>query len=82
MYDDVLWSAAVPVVGHDPSRVADDDWPPPYCVRDVISGSVKIYHHGMMRPATLDECEGLEPAAVWDLHPVVDRLMGLRQGPS
>ena len=35
-----------------------------------------------MRPATLAECQGLEQAAVWDLHHLVDRLMGVLPGPE
>jgi hypothetical protein len=82
VYDDVLKSNEVPVVGHDPSASPDDDWPPPNCVRDPISGATKIYHRGVMRPASSEESEGLEPAAVWDLHHLIDRLMGVRQGPG
>jgi hypothetical protein len=78
VYDDVLKSSSV--VGHDPSRDPEEDWPPPYCVRDVISGETKLYHKGVMRPARTEECEGLEPAAVWDLHHIIDRLMGMRDG--
>lgn len=80
VYDEVLKSSQV--VGHDPSRDPEEDWPPPYCVRDAISGDVKLYQKGVMRPATAEEFEGLEPAAVWDLHHLVDRLMGMRQGPG
>jgi immunity protein 26 of polymorphic toxin system len=80
VYDDVLKDS--PVVGHDPSRHPEEDWPPPYCVRDPISGEVKLYHKGAMRPASAEECEGLEPAAVWDLQHLVDRLMGVREGPG
>jgi hypothetical protein len=31
--------------------------------------------HGAIRPATPKECEGLEPAAVWEPEHVADRLM-------
>ena len=82
VYADVLTSEEVPVVGHDPSQGPDDDWPPPYRVRDPISGAMKIYHFGLMRSATPEECAELEPAAVWDFHHLVDRLMGVRQGPE
>jgi hypothetical protein len=82
VYTDVLNSEDVSVVGHDPSQGPEDDWPPPYCIRDPISGAMKIYRHGHMRPATTEECEGLEPAAVWDFYHLIDRLMGVRQGPE
>ena len=82
VYADVLKSEDVPVIGHDPSQGPDDDWPPPYSVRDPISGAMKIYHHGLMRNATAEESAELEPVAVWDYHHIVDRLMGVRQGPE
>jgi len=63
-------------VGHDPAQGPEDDWPPPNSVRDPISGAMRIYHHGHMRPAAPGEAEGLERAAVWDLHHLIDRLMG------
>lgn len=75
VYDDVLRADDVPVVGHDPSVDPDDDWPPPYCVRDPLSGEVSIYHHGALELATEEQCRGLEPAAVWDRHHLVERLM-------
>jgi hypothetical protein len=76
---DVLTSEGVSVVGHDPTRDPEDDWPPPNSVHDPISGVVSIYHHGQMRAATAEESEGLEPAAAWDLHHLIDRLMGVRK---
>lgn len=82
VYYDALTSESVSVVGHDPSQTPEDNWPPPYCICDPISGVMRIYHHGHMRAATPEECEGLEPAAVWDLHHLIDRLMGVRQGPQ
>ena len=82
VYADVLNSEAISIVGHDPSQEPEDDWPPPYSVRDPISGAMKIYHHGRMRAAAPEECKGLEPAAVWDFNHLIDRLMGARQGPD
>lgn len=76
---DVLTSEGVSVVGHDPTRDPEDDWPPPNSVHDPISEVVSIYHHGQMRAATAEESEGLEPAAAWELHHLIDRLMGVRK---
>ncbi|WP_413250889.1 Imm26 family immunity protein [Sinomonas flava] len=75
IYDDVLRSDDVPVVGHDPSLDPDDEWPPPMSVTDPITGSVRVYERGIIRPARDEELTGLEPAAVWDLHHVIERLM-------
>src|SRR6516164_9012531 len=44
VYDDVPGSEGAPVVGHDPARGPEDDWPPPNSVRDPISGAMRIYH--------------------------------------
>jgi len=82
VYEDVLKSASCPIVGHDPSRDTEGDWPPPNSVRDPLTGAMRIYHHGVMRPAGAVECEGLEPAAVWDLHHLVDRIMGFKDTPK
>ena len=75
IYDDVLRSDDVPVVGHDPSLDPDDEWPPPMSVTDPITRSVRVYERGIIRPARYEELSGLEPAAVWDLHHVIERLM-------
>jgi hypothetical protein len=74
VYDDVLTSDQCQVVGHDPSRDPEDDWPPPMCIQDSISGGFSLYHKGEIRPATKEECEGLESAAVWDYEHLVERL--------
>ena len=80
VYDDVPGSDSAPVVGHDPGQGPEDDWPPPHSVPDPISGAMRIYHHGHMRPAMPEEAVGLEPAAVWDLHHLIDRLTGRSTG--
>lgn len=72
IYDDAL--KKLPIVGHDPSQNPEEDWPPPNSVTDMITGRTSIYHHGEIRPAEPDACEGLEPAAVWDLHHIVERI--------
>jgi len=76
VYADVLTSGHVPVVGHDPSQGPEDDWPPRASTTDPISGRVKIYDHGVIREANPGEAVGLEPAAVWDLRHIEERLIG------
>lgn len=39
VYDDVLTSEDVSVVGHDPRQGPEDDWPPPNSISDPISGA-------------------------------------------
>jgi len=63
-----------PVVGHLPldSKLAA---PPPRFIQDVNRpDSFSIYQHGIIHPATKEECRGLERAAVWDPTHVEDRL--------
>jgi hypothetical protein len=74
VYEDVLRSDRCPIVGRDPSANPEEDWPPPYKITDPISGSVKIYHKGTIRPMTEYEHRSLEPAAVWDYTQIVERL--------
>jgi hypothetical protein len=49
--------------------------PPFFFKRDPISGALSIYMgNNIERPATLEECQGLECAAGWDPVHVVDRI--------
>ena len=75
MYEDILTSGQCPVVGHDPFGDTESSWPPPNYIRDQISGEYSIYHEGEIRDATEAECRGLEEAAVWDLHHIIERIM-------
>ncbi len=75
VYKDVLDSGKCAVVGEDPFSVDEDSWPPPHCIVDPISGEYSIYHHGEIRPALPEECQGLEIAAVWELEHIIDRIM-------
>jgi len=49
--------------------------PPPRFIQDALRKDLfRIYDKGQIRPATKEECIGLEPAAVWDPEHVEDRL--------
>lgn len=49
--------------------------PPPRFMQDALDpDSFSIYEKGEIRPASKDECEGLEREAVWDPTHVEDRL--------
>jgi hypothetical protein len=82
LYDDILKSGAWPIIGHEPFESEEAEWPPPCVVKDIISGSYSIYHKGQLRPSTEGECQGLEAAAVWDSHHVVDRILGRKEDES
>lgn len=77
VFPDLLKSGEWPRVFRHPFSNEEDAWPPPYVVRDVISGSTSIYHKGAMRPASENDCKHLEPAAVWDKHHILDRIESL-----
>jgi hypothetical protein len=76
LYDDILKSGVWPIISHEPFSSAEAEWPPPACIKDIISGDYSIYHRGEIRPSTPLECIGLETAAVWDADHVIDRIMG------
>ena len=66
LYADILKSGMWPIVSHEPFDSEEAEWPPPACIKDVISGGYSIYHKGEIRASTAEECVGLEKAAVWD----------------
>ena len=76
LYNDILKSGMWPIVSQEPFRSLEDEWPPPMCIKDPLSGSYSVYHKGEIRASTKAECEGLETAAVWDADHVIDRIMG------
>jgi hypothetical protein len=47
---------------------------PRFFKQDPINNKLSTYYRGEERPATAEECEGLEKAAVWDAEHVEDRL--------
>lgn len=73
----VLTMDEVPVVAHDPGAPGED-WAPNGAIQDAISGEWKLYDMktGAITPSTAEATAGLEIVASWDLHHIVDRLMG------
>lgn len=65
-----------PVIGNAPLEDALRE-EPLFFKRDKLSGKLSIYKDSTAQewPATRAECEGLECAAVWDPHHIVDRLI-------
>ncbi|GAA1768024.1 immunity 26/phosphotriesterase HocA family protein [Agromyces humatus] len=70
-----LRSDLVPAVGFDPGIDEADEWPPAQATWDPITGAPRLYARGEIRPATVEEATGLEPAAVWSLEHLIPRLM-------
>jgi len=65
-----------PVVEHRPFPDEESSWQPPKYIKDRISGKYEIYHKGQIRPATEEQCKGLESASVWNANHIIDRIMG------
>lgn len=76
IYEDVLKSEQWPIVDSRPFKTEDEQWPPPSCIIDKISGEYSIYYKGEIKASNKSECEGLEEAAVWDAQHIIDRIMG------
>jgi hypothetical protein len=79
IYEHILKKRIWKVIAQDLFGVDEDQWPPPNSIIDPITGECEIYHRGKIRPATRADCEGLEPAAVWDAPHVVDRILHGRE---
>ena len=45
-----------------------------FAKQDALTGALSIYWDGHEEPATLDDCAGLEIAAVWSANHIEDRL--------
>lgn len=75
LYSDILESGHWKIVGHDAFAPDESPWPPPYFVRDMISGEYQIYHKGLFSPAQHGEIKGLEEAAVYDSDHIIDRIL-------
>jgi len=62
-----------PIVGHVlPGQLVKS---PPTFIQDALNKShFEIYENGEIRPATREECVGLERCAVWDPSHIQDRL--------
>lgn len=48
--------------------------PASFFKQDLISDRLSIYSEGNERPANIEECVGLEPAAIWSAEHIEDRL--------
>ena len=67
------------IVGHAP---LDDalQVPPSFYKVDSITKALSLYRHGQTEPATVEQCAGLECAAVWSAEHVESRLADLFAG--
>lgn len=77
IYEDAL--RRLPVVARDGRLNEDDDWPPPCSVTDAITGEKRVYHRGEMRSVQSREADNLEPAAVWELEHIIERIEASRE---
>lgn len=84
VHNDAIKKGIWPVIGHIelPDRLREE---PYFCKQDPISGRLYLHHSrfastGYEHAASLEDCQGLESAAVWEPEHVVDRLRDLRDG--
>lgn len=61
------------VIGQAPLE-AELEATPWFFKQDAISKSLSLYQNGIERPATSEECKGLERAAVWSAQHIESRL--------
>jgi hypothetical protein len=71
--DNSVTSGRWPIVGHAELE-PELSVAPKFFMEDVITGRLSIYHQGEITPATPEECDKLEAAAVWEPHQVECRL--------
>ena len=64
-------------VENRPFQNDEKAWSPPFVWVDQITGEGSLYYRSEKIPCTYDECKDLEILAVWDEHPLIDRLMGI-----
>jgi hypothetical protein len=75
--DDVFTAPNVRAVGLDGFGAGEDGWPPATSISDPITGAYRIYERGKIRPSSASEAAILEPAAVWSIRHLLDRIMGV-----
>ena len=82
--DDILFTvgiydadlASLKVIAHEAFATPEDEWPPPYAVKDPITGDFELYHRGSIIPVPPGvDPRSLEPAAVWTLAEIRDRIL-------
>jgi hypothetical protein len=66
----------VQCVGHKDFDDEASAWPPRTYTYDPIFKKYSIYYKGEIVQADKEQCEGLEPSAVWEADHVIDRLTG------
>jgi len=75
LYEYILVDGVWPIIGHEPFESTDAEWPPPYFIKDAISGDYSRYHKGIIIQSFETECRGLEQAAVWDADDIIRRII-------
>ena len=79
-YQDLLSKRWAVVDRIDP-EIYQEWFDPDYFIQDPINKKLKLTKDGTdPRPATLEQCKGLERAAVWDARHVEDRFIAHIQG--
>lgn len=69
---------SLPVVAMSTFLSEEESWPPPFSVRDPITGGYSIYKRGSISPVSGDiDPSSLEPAAAWSIEQIRRRITDL-----
>jgi hypothetical protein len=78
VYNSEFKSPSLVFIKNVPFANEDDAWPPKTYMHDPIYKKYSIYYKGEFTPSTKEECNGLEPMAVWGLDHIIDQITGKR----
>lgn len=76
LQSEVIEDGTYPIIGNKPFRTEEEGTPP------LMGGVHELYGYAIyedddIRKATKEECQGLEPMAIFDIDSVIDRIMNI-----
>jgi len=75
-FDTKILSGDWSIIGTQQFFSDEEDWPPPKYVQDILNPQkYRIYHKGMMRPATLKDIKGLDKAIMYKPESLESKIM-------
>ncbi len=73
---EVIEEGLYPIVANAPFKTAEEAKVPPMGGENTVYGYA-IYENDELREATKEECEGLEPPAVFGIEEIIKRIMSI-----
>lgn len=75
-FDTKILSGDWSIIGWQKFLNDEEAWPPPAYIQDILNPQTyRIYHKGMMRPATKEEIKGLEKAIMYKPESLESKIM-------